>query len=70
MLLGSGELGKEVLGQQLDVRGPLPQRGDLERDHGDPVVEIGAEQAVVHQGAQVLIRGGDDAQGGDLPRRG
>src|SRR5262249_7923790 len=40
----------------------LPQRRQRNLHHGEPEVEIGAEAARVHLGAQVAVRRGDDAQ--------
>ena len=39
----------------------LAQRRDVQREHGEPVVEVGAEAAAVHLALEVAVGGGDDA---------
>ena len=39
----------EVVGEQHDVRLPLAQRRREDREDGQPVVEVGAEPAFLHE---------------------
>jgi hypothetical protein len=51
---------EEALGEQEDVRLALAQRRQLEREQGEPVVEVLAEATRPHRLGQVLVGGGDD----------
>ncbi|NBO60694.1 MAG: glycosyltransferase family 2 protein, partial [Flavobacteriia bacterium] len=53
-----GELLDEVLDQQRDVGGPVPQRGDRDRHHLEPMVEVAAEAARGDRLLQVAVGGG------------
>jgi transcriptional regulator with GAF, ATPase, and Fis domain len=55
------EGGREVLGEQRDVRAPLAQRGHGDRDRAEAVEEVLAEKALPHHGLEVPVGGGDDA---------
>jgi hypothetical protein len=47
-----GDVVEEVLHEERDVLGPLPQRRQLDRDHAESVEEILAELPLVHASAR------------------
>ncbi len=51
------ELGDERIREERDVLRPPPQRGQRDRQHVDPVVEILAERALLHRLHHVLVGG-------------
>jgi hypothetical protein len=55
------ELRQEMIGEERDVLRPLAQGRDRDVDHGDPVVEIGAEGPASHRLPEVAVRGRDEA---------
>src|SRR5450759_3953857 len=50
----------EALGQQIDVRAPVPQRGHLHRERAEPVEQVLAEKALAHHPRHVAVGGRDD----------
>ena len=54
-------LAEEVLDQRAHVLLAIAKRRDVERDDGEPVVEVLAELALAHQPAQIAVGGGHDA---------
>ena len=52
---------REVGHEEGDVGGPLPERRHFNREHAQPIEEIGPKRAARHGGFQVPVRGGDDA---------
>jgi hypothetical protein len=51
---------QEVLDHGFEVRRPLPQRGDLDRQNLEPVVEVCSELSLFHHCMQVPIGGRND----------
>src|SRR5215472_9769745 len=51
----------EVADQQRNILSPLPQRRQLERQDGEPVVQVLAEGVRPDERGEVLVGGGDDA---------
>lgn len=56
------ELGDEVAGQEQSVALPVAERGQPDLQHPQPVVEVLAERALLHEGREVAVGGGDDAR--------
>jgi hypothetical protein len=52
---------QEVLGDQHHVVAALAQRGEVDGDHAQAVVQVLAELAALDRPRQVHVRGGDDA---------
>jgi hypothetical protein len=52
---------EEPVDQRGNVLAPLDERGNGERDHAQPVVQILAEAPGAHRGLQVLVGGGEHA---------
>ena len=50
-----------VMGQGVDVLGPLAKCGNAQIDHVQPIEQILAERAVLDRFGQVAVGGGDDA---------
>ena len=48
------EGGPEMLGKQLDVGSPVPQRGDHQAKRADAVIELGPEAPLIHVGREVV----------------
>ena len=57
-----GEPVHEVLGQDRDVLGPVGQGRHHHPDGAHPVEQVGPEQPLPHQGLQVLVGGGQEAE--------
>ena len=55
---------REVLGHQLDVARPLGQRGHADRKDFEPIEQVFPEPPLGDGGAQVRVRGGNDAHVG------
>ncbi|MNS89099.1 hypothetical protein D3C72_1230990 [compost metagenome] len=55
-------LGQHGVGQLEDVLAALAQRRNAQRQHAQPVEQVGAEASVALRGHQVHVRGRDDAQ--------
>ena len=53
-------LRQEVLDEERDVRAPLAQRGQRDRDHVEPVEEVLAEAALAHLLLEVAVGGRHD----------
>ena len=47
--------------EQRDVLFAIPQWRRLEREHVEPVEQVGPEPAGLHRLAEVVVGGGDDA---------
>ena len=56
-----GELLDEIVDQDGNVLAPLAERGQADRDHLQPVVEVAAERARLDRLLQVAIGGREDA---------
>src|SRR3990170_930931 len=54
------KLFEERLDEERDVLSSFPQRGKMETEDVEPIIEVLAKQAVVDRLRRVLIRGGDD----------
>ena len=52
-------LAQEVQREQFDILGSFSQRGQLYRDHGDPIVEVIPKLALVDRPFQIAIGRGD-----------
>ena len=57
---GAAELGREVFGQLDHVVSALAQRRQGQRNHIQPIIEILAEMAFLHQSSQRAVGAGDD----------
>ena len=68
-----GELDDELLGQRDDVDLPLTERRDLELQHAEAVVQVGAETRLLDQRLQIEVAGHDQPglrlQGAVRPHR-
>ena len=56
-----GRLFEELAGERRDVLAALAERGQVDLDHGQTVVEVFAKRAFVDHLAEVAVGGGDDA---------
>jgi hypothetical protein len=54
-----GDATKPLLGEERDVVTPVAQGGHSQREHAEPVEEIGTEPSAVHGGLEILIRCSD-----------
>ena len=62
-----GKAGAEMLGQKLDVRTPVPQRGHHQAERTDPVVEFRAKPALLDNRRQIVA--GGQNQSSSIKRR-
>ena len=60
---------QEVPGQENDVRAPAPERGNVDGQRLDAIVQVGAEYPLGDGRLQVPIGGGDDAGLKDFGRK-
>src|SRR2546422_10520009 len=52
---------REVGYEEWDVGGPLPERRHFDREHAQPIEEIGPKRTARNGRFQVPVRGGNDA---------